>query len=124
MTTKEEFVKYLNILKDHYDMLDKLCDDIPYLNVWESFPEISEVENAYVDMIAKLVEAPTYDLGGYHNDVELFVFCYDFGRDRLALEAKDEHGNRLDFSGPEGLWETIQSTKNDYDPDIPVKLDE
>lgn len=124
MITKEEFVKYLNELKENYEILDGLCNNIPYLNVWESFPTLAKVESNYVDMLAKLTEAPTYDLFGYHNDIELYAFCYNYGKDDCVKECKDEHGNVLDFSSPEGLWETIQKSKNDYTVDIPVKLDD
>ena len=110
--TKEEFVDKLNTLRDFNDCARRIEDAIPYFNTWESFPPMGEVYSRYIDMLAEAVGAPQYndESIGLLNDIEWFVYEYDFGRD-YHDEVTDENGNVIDFRTPESLYDYITGSK-------------
>lgn len=111
MITKEEFVNKINVLKDFNDCIRQIEDAVPYFNAWESFPSFGVVYDKYIELLVELTGAPIHEDGySYTNDIEMFVYEYDFGRDyHDEVTCNDGHGNTIviDFSTPEGLYDFI-----------------
>ena len=115
MITKEEFVNKINVLKDFNDCIRQIEDAVPYFNAWESFPSFGIVFDKYIELLVSLTEAPIYNEYGYTNDIELFVYEYDFGREydgSYTYTDDDNNTHVIDFYTPENLYDFI--TKGEF----------
>ena len=102
----EEFVKYIKILKSIYDYYEYLYTALHgSINILDN-EDVSNVLQAYIEMLEKLMDAELYPTIG--SDIQFFIYELDFGTADNAHEAiKLENGEIVDVSSVEKLYDYL-----------------
>lgn len=105
MTSKQNFLNYINALEDVFEEQRTLSSVLKYFSVYENFPAFSNMIDQYVKMLSELVEQPLDTENG--NDLEYFIWEEDFGKDFQIGDMLDIDGTPVDISTPEKLYDYI-----------------
>lgn len=110
MLTKEEFIDYLNFIKDQYQKQNKLVDIFEELcpNHFCETYIYEEYESRMVDLLEKFVEDKNDNIGRFLYDAD-YINC-DVNNINLALLPTDKDGNPL-YDSPETLYDYLISGK-------------
>ena len=103
MTSKQNFLNYINTLEDVFEEQRTLSSVLKYFSVYENFPAFSKMIDQYVRMLSELVEQPLDTENG--NDLEYFIWEEDFGKDFQIGDMLDIDGTPVDVSTPEKLYD-------------------
>ena len=100
---KEQFIRYMNVICDRYEMLNRLYDDV--IRLTGIIPD---------DLIAKTEVSPMIDmLTEWSGDVTGWIdwFVYEKECGKKKLEVRDTDGTIVPSDNPEDIWNLIQSEK-------------
>lgn len=106
LLSKEEFVKYIKILKSIYDYYEYLYTvSHGSISILDN-EDVSNVLQAYIEMLEKFMDVELYPTIG--SDIQFFAYELDFGTADIAHEAiKLENGEIVDVSSVEKLYDYL-----------------
>lgn len=106
MLSKEEFVKYMEILKNTYNYYESIyAASQGSIDILEN-EDVSNILQAYVEMLEKFMEVePIFEIG---SEIQYFIYELDFGNDDRAPEAiKYQNGEVIDLSSIDKFYDYL-----------------
>lgn len=112
LLSKEEFVKYIKILKSIYDYYEYLYTvSHGSISILDN-EDASNVLQAYIEMLEKFMDVELYPTIG--SDIQFFAYELDFGTADNAHEAiRLENGEIIDVSSAEKLYDYLVRCKKE-----------
>lgn len=106
---KEEFVRYIDRLREANDLCSKIDDLMRKSrdNIENDFMNGASLQINHESIVIELLKKMMHDTSEDYGDIDYFIYELDYGRKYEPDTITDKDGNNVDFSTSEKLYEYL-----------------